>query len=139
MKLLGNVTIDYFPDGNLYGNLMVVDMVLNKSTWTSFDPMAFTPVTLGPLTLKASTAHPGWLHASMYVNTSDFPWLDAQFTFRMSVRVEDNGYTGRNFSLSIDNVVVRRPASPSISRTDSSITQQFIKFRLASRHKNGLD
>ena len=132
IKLLGNVTIDYFPDGKIYGNMMVVDQVLNKSNYATFDPMDFTPQKIGPLTLEKSTVLPGWLHASLNLNPIVFPWLSDQFTFRMSVRVEDNGYTGRNFSLSIDNLTVRKPACQSIYK-DNGTSHDYINRRSATR------
>lgn len=113
-KLLGVILID-FSGGSTTGRLQVNDFELDTSSWTSFDPMDFAPVTLGPLALEESTALPGWLHASMDVNTFAFPWLPDEFTFRVTARLEDNRYSGQDFSLSVDNVVVTTPAPPSIS------------------------
>lgn len=107
-KAAGFITID-FIGGSTYGYLYVIDFVLGTVSSTSFDPMAFTPVTLGPLALEESAALPGWLHASMDVNTFAFPWLADEFTFRVGARLEDNRYTGQDFSLSVDNVAVTTP------------------------------
>lgn len=109
-KLLGVITIDYFPPGNIYGYLQVNDNILGTVISTPFDPMAFTPITLGPLSLDNSLAIPGWLHASMDVNTSTFPWLPDQFTFRVTARLEDNRKTEHDFALAIDNVTIINPS-----------------------------
>jgi hypothetical protein len=113
-KCLGGIRID-FIDGSYQGSLQVDDFVLSEHTSTSIDPTTFTPVTLGPLALKESTTLPGWFHASMDVNTSAFPWLTDQFVFRVTARLEDNGYTGQDFTLSVDNIAVTTPPEPTIA------------------------
>lgn len=109
VKALGVVLIDFTLTGGISGGLQVYDFVQGTVSSTSFDPMAFTPVTLGVLALEESAVLPGWLHASMDVNTSAFPWLSDEFTFRVTARLEDNQYTGQDFSLSVDNVAVIPP------------------------------
>jgi len=115
MKLAGFITIDYFPPGNIYGHLQVNDFIQNTVISTSFNPMAFAPVTLGPLSLQNSLAIPKGLHASMDVNTSTFPWLPDQFTFRVTARLEDNRKTEHDFALAIDNVSIVSPSLGNIT------------------------
>lgn len=105
VKMSGVVTIDYIDiSGEIIGRLQVNDFVLGTVSSVVFDPMMFTPTAVGPLSLRESTALRGWLHASMEVSTSFFSWLPDRFTFRVTARLEDNRYTGQDFSLAVDNV-----------------------------------
>jgi hypothetical protein len=105
-KALGVVLIDYFPSVGYKGHVQVNDVVISTVDSRSFDPVAFSPVTIGPLTLTNSPT-PGWLRASFEVSTTHFPWLSATEVFRVTVRNEDNRFTGRHFSVTADNVVAR--------------------------------
>ncbi|TFG37794.1 MAG: hypothetical protein E4H46_01045 [Desulfobacterales bacterium] len=108
MKMIGVVTIDYINTSEaMIGGLYVNDFVLGTSSNVFFNPTDFAPTVVGPLSLRESTALPGWLHASMDVSTSFFSWLPDQFTFRVTARLEDNRYTGQDFSLTVDNVQER--------------------------------
>ncbi len=83
-----------------------------SETWlhsSSFDPEAFGRTEAGPLVLDWSATRPGWMHASLSLNTEDFPWLPDEFTGRITIRNEDNRRTGENLAVSVDNVQGHRP------------------------------
>lgn len=104
-RLAGVLTIEFNPRGSVTdGHMQVNDFVLGTVESTSFDPNAFVPTTVGPLSVEESTTLPGWLHLSMEISTCFFPWLPDDFTFRVSARNADKGFTGQQFSLCVDNV-----------------------------------
>jgi TolB protein len=101
----GFVLVDFFGgSGLMRGHLQVNDNVLGTVASTSFNPAAFARTTLGPLVLEESSALPGWLHVSMDVGTDFFPWLPDEVMFNISIRNTDARFTGKHFSVSIDNV-----------------------------------
>lgn len=103
----GVVLIDYFAATAKYqGHVQVNDFVVNTVASASFDPTAFSPVTVGPLAVTAGPT-PGWLRASFDASTARFPWLPADVVFRVTLRIEDDWYTGRNSSVTADNVIAR--------------------------------
>ena len=115
-KLLGVALIDHFgATGDTIGHLQVNDFVSGTVSSTSFNPITFAPASVGPLSLTESTVMPGWLHASMDVDTLVFPWLPSQFTFRVTVRLEDNRFTSQDFSVSVDNVTTAESPGPNIA------------------------
>jgi len=109
--LLGVITIDYIAaTGQTVGHLHLFDDVTGNASSVAFDPNAFSPTSNGALVLEESSALPGWLHASFDLSTALFPWLPDDVVFRVTVRNEDNRYTGQHFAVSVDNVA----ATPSV-------------------------
>jgi hypothetical protein len=103
--LLGVVTIDYIAStGETIGWMQLNDNVLHKVSSVEFDPTSTALTTLGPLSIEGSRAFPGWLHFSMDVRWPFFSWLPENSTFRITARLEDNGRTGQDFSIVMDNV-----------------------------------
>jgi hypothetical protein len=106
--MTGVVTIDYIAStGATIGRLQVNDFIEDTVSSVEFDPMSSTPVQVGPLSLTKSKDYPFWFHASMEVSTDHFSWLPKSYTFGTSARLEDNRRTGRDFSIKVDNVLVR--------------------------------
>ncbi|MCG6956653.1 MAG: carboxypeptidase regulatory-like domain-containing protein [Gemmatimonadetes bacterium] len=82
-----------------------IDDPTENASCVGFDPTNVTsPVVEGPLVLEPSTARWGWLHASLRLDAASFPWLPDQFTARVTIRNEDNEWTGKNLSVTVDNV-----------------------------------
>jgi hypothetical protein len=106
LRALAVVVIDLNPEGQLTGLVIVNDIVYNTYDYALFNPSAFTPTSVGPLSLTESATLTGWLHASLEVSTSAFPWLSDDTT-RISVRNEDNRNSGRQLSVLVDNVSTR--------------------------------
>lgn len=108
MKALGVLLVDNTGSGiewGIRGALISYDFVRDVRDYAEFDPAAFTRTDLGALVLQESSQLPGWLKMSMEVSSDYFPWVSDEVTFRVTVRNEDNGFTGRHFSISVDNVL----------------------------------
>ena len=56
-------------------------------------------------TARASESSLGMGLENLEVSSDFFPWVADEVTFRVTVRNEDNGFTGRHFSISVDNVL----------------------------------
>lgn len=108
-RVLGVVLIDYLPlatSAKYQGLINVHDNVAGTVSAAAFDPTAFAPVTHGAISLTHG-ATPGWMRASFDLSTSRFPWLPDNVIFRLTVRNEDNRFTGRHFAATVDNVRAR--------------------------------
>ncbi|MFL5311550.1 MAG: hypothetical protein ACJ79H_13960 [Myxococcales bacterium] len=111
LRLLSAVLIDYSPEvGRVTGILVMNDFVTGARAFAQFDPASSAPVSAGPLSLEPSAALTGWTHAKIDLSTAQFRWLSSDVVFRVTVRNEDNGNTGQQFSVSVDNVTAPAPS-----------------------------